>query len=94
MTHAITYGQKTKVSVQKGKVIAQTAGSTVTVDAGQKAVLTQDKEPLVSVDDPMVDDLIEIYKWVEQEKQAQRNKIDSSSIMIYKIEKEDIYPPK
>ncbi len=87
---AVTLGQKTKVSVQKGKVRAQTQSSTVTVDAGQKAVLTQSSEPFVTVDDPLVDDIMKIYKWVEAEKLAQREKIDTSSIQILRYEDEHL----
>jgi len=82
--------QKTEVSVKKGKVIAETPTTSVAVEAGRKAVLSPDKNPSVSVDDPLVDDVMEIYKWVEAEKQAQREKIDTSSIQVIKIENEHL----
>jgi len=85
---AITYAQKTEVSVRKGKVIAETPTASVNVEAGRKAILSPDKNPSVSVDDPLVDDVMEIYKWVEAEKQAQREKIDASDIQIYRIDDE------
>lgn len=89
LTQAITYGQKTKISVQKGKVVAQTAGGSVIVDAGKKVILTQDENPSVTVDDPMVDDIMQIYKWVEAEKHANRIKIEFTSIQVKSIESED-----
>jgi hypothetical protein len=88
MAHTITLGQKTEVSVQKGKVIAETATQSVAVEAGRKAILAADKNISISVDDPLVDDLLQIYKWVEAEKQAQREQIDSTSIQIIKVESE------
>jgi len=86
----ITFAQKTEVSVKKGKVIAATEMTSVAIEAGRKAVLAPDKNPVVAVDDPMVDDLIEIYKWVEAEKQAAREKIDYTSIQIHRIESETL----
>jgi len=86
----ITSAQKTEVIVKKGKVIAETETTSVAVEAGRKAVLTPDRNPVVAVDDPMVDDVMEIYKWVEAEKQAQREKIDASGIQILRIDDEQL----
>jgi hypothetical protein len=88
---SIALAQKTEVSVRKGKVIAETPATSVAVEAGRKAVLSPDKNPSVTVDDPLVDDVMEIYKWVEAEKQAQREKIDTSSIQVIKIENEHLF---
>ena len=87
-TQTVVLAQRTEVRVQKGKVVAQTAGATVSVDAGRKAVITPGSEVVMTVDDPMVDDLIQIYGWVQQEKQAQRERIDSASIQMVRIETE------
>jgi hypothetical protein len=86
LSQTIGYGQKTEVSVKKGKVVAETETASVAVEAGRKAVLLPDRNPFVAVDDPMVDDVMEIYKWVEAEKQAQREKIEGSGIQIYRID--------
>ena len=88
---AITFAQKTEISVKQGTVIAQTEAGTTTIEAGRKAVLAPDKNPVVAVDDPMVDDVMEIHKWVEAEKQAQRERIDTSSIQIIRIENEHLF---
>jgi len=87
----ITFAQKTEVSVKKGKVIAATETTSVAIEAGRKAVLAPDRNPIVNVDDLMVDDLLEIYKWVEAEKQAQREQIDSTNILIYRVENERLF---
>ena len=84
----IGFAQKTEVSVKKGKVIAETVKTSVAIEAGRKAVLTPDKNPVVAVDDPMVDDVMEIYKWVQAERQAQRERIESSGIQIFRIDDE------
>jgi hypothetical protein len=83
-------GQETQVKVLKGKVKAQTDTAVVMVAAGQKGVLSQDKSPVVAVDDPMVDDLIKMYPWIEEEKKAGKIKIDYSAITISSVESEQI----
>jgi len=90
-TQTLAFGQKTEVTVQKGKVIAETETKSVAVDAGRKAILEPDKNPIVTVDNPMVDDVMEIYKWAEQERQEQREKIDSTSIQLIKVENEHLF---
>lgn len=91
IAQAMTFGQKTEVSVQKGKVVAQTAAGSATVEAGKKAVLSQNGTPAVTIDDPMAGDLLEMYKWVEAEKNAGKIRIDSSSIQITSIDNERIW---
>jgi len=84
----LTSAQKTEVRVRKGKVIAETQAASIYVEAGRKAILSPDKNPSVTVDDPLVDDVMKIYKWVEAEKQAKRERIDGSGIQIYRIDDE------
>jgi hypothetical protein len=86
----IAFGQKTEVSVRKGKVIAKTGTTSVAVEAGRKAVLAPDKNPTVSVDNPMVDDALKLYKMIEAEKEQGDLKIDSAFIMVGKADKEEI----
>ena len=85
----IVLGQKTEVSVQKGKVIAETATASVTVDAGRKTVLTPDEKPTVTVDNPLVSDALQLYKLIEAEKEQSDLKIDSVSIMVGKADKDE-----
>lgn len=88
--HTIVLAQKTEVSVQKGKVKAETATASVTVAAGRKTVLTPDKKPTVTVDDPLVDDVLQSYKLIEAEKEQGDLKIDSVFIMVGKADREEI----
>ena len=90
LTQTIAFTQKTEVTVRKGKVLAQTPSGQAIIDAGKKASLTQDKTPTVTIDDPMVDDALQMYTWIEQEKQANEIKIDFTSIQIIKIENEHL----
>jgi len=75
----------------EGKVVAETGAASVAVDAGRKAILTPDKQPSVTVDDSMVDDVMEICKWAEQESQAQRQVIDATSVLNIKMEDEHLF---
>ena len=88
MGQTIASAQKTEVSVKKGTVVAETASGTVAIDAGRKAVLAPDRNPVVAVDDPMVDDVMEISKWIEAERQAQTERIEGSSVQILRIDDE------
>ena len=83
-----TSAQKTEVRVRKGKVVAETQAASIDVEAGRKAILSPDKNPIVAVDNPLVDDVMEIHKWVEAEKQAQRQIIKGSGIQILQIDDE------
>ncbi|MHC4241337.1 MAG: hypothetical protein ACYS3N_14675 [Planctomycetota bacterium] len=87
---AIVLAQKTEVSVQKGKVIAETATASVAVEAGRKTVLTPDEKPTVTVDDPLVDDILKLYKLVEAERERGDLKIESVCMMVGKAEKGEI----
>lgn len=78
----IVLAQKTQISVKKGKVIAQTASQTVTIDAGRRAVLAADTSPTVTVDNPLAHDALALYKLVEKEKKYSDLKINSSFIMV------------
>jgi len=82
--------QKTEVSVRKGKVIAETGAASVAVEAGRKAVLAPGKNLTVAVDDPMVDDVMEIYRWVEEERQANKVQIDTTTIQVFRVDTENL----
>ncbi len=78
----IAFGQKTEISVQKGKVIAETGTTSVAVEAGRKAVLAPDKNPTISVDNPLVEDALKLYKLIEAEKEHSDLKIDATFILV------------
>ena len=85
----VAFGQKTEIRVRQGKVIAETTNARqVEIDAGRKAILARDKNPVVTVNDPLVDDVMEIYKWVEAEKQAGRERIEGSGVQVYRTDDE------
>ncbi|MBN2131229.1 MAG: hypothetical protein JW741_17145, partial [Sedimentisphaerales bacterium] len=80
--------QRTEVRVRRGEVVAETASQSVALGAGRKAILSPDEGLSTSVDDPMVDDVMKIHQWVEEEKQAQREQIDETSIQVFRIDDE------
>jgi hypothetical protein len=85
----VTLGQKTEVRVQKGKVLAQSGAQSVAVEPGWKAVLMPGRQPIVTIDDPLVNDVMGIYKWVEAEKQAQPQVSESTDIMVIRVDEEN-----
>jgi hypothetical protein len=58
----------------------------VAVEAGRKTVLTPDKKPTVTVDNPMVDDVLKLYKLAEAEREQGDLKIESVCIVVGKAE--------
>ena len=90
-TQIVTFAQKTEVSVRQGKVRAETdTAKVVNIDAGQKAVLKKNANPLVTVDSPLVHDALELYKLVEEEKEHGELNIDSVCIMVGKADKDGV----
>jgi hypothetical protein len=57
---------KTEVVVQRGTVKTQTEQGERVVNAGQKSVLAEGQKPLVAVNDPLVQEVIQMYRWVEE----------------------------
>jgi len=88
VVQTLALAQKTEVRVRKGKVVAEMASQSVEVGAGRKAILSPGEGLRTSVDDPMVDDLMKIYQWVEEEKQAQREQIHETSIQVFRVDDE------
>ena len=86
----IVLAQKTEVSVQKGKVIAETATQSVAIGAGRKAILAANEKPKVTVDNPFVSDVMQLYKLIEAEKEHGDLKIDSTFILVGKADREEI----
>ncbi|MHC4745110.1 MAG: hypothetical protein ACYS8Z_24605, partial [Planctomycetota bacterium] len=86
----ITFGQRTRVSVKKGKVVAETATTSVEIDEGKKGVLVPDNKPVVTVDNPLVDDVLKMLKLVEAEQERGEIKIDSVFIMAGQADKDNI----
>ncbi len=91
LTQMPVQGQETQVKVLKGKVRAQTNTADVTVSAGQKGILAEGKNPMVTVDEPMVNDLVEMYKWVKEEKAAGNPPFQFSNIQIVRIDTQDLW---
>jgi len=89
ITSAQLSGQKTEVHVKEGKVVAETQAATVNIDAGQKAVLKEGASPSVTVDSPLVRDALELYKLAEEEKDRGSQRIDSTLIVVIRLDEEE-----
>jgi len=86
----IVSAQKTEVSVQKGKVIAETATESVAIGAGRKAILTSGEKPIVTVDNPLVHDALALYKLAEEERKNCDLKIDATFILVGRADKDGV----
>lgn len=78
--------QKTEVSVHQGKVRAATSVAQTDIAAGRKATILTNEKPVVTIADPLVDDVMKLYKWVKEEKQAQRQRIDTFNVMVQRVD--------
>ncbi|MGD0999732.1 MAG: hypothetical protein ABSA67_03445 [Candidatus Brocadiia bacterium] len=65
---ALTFGQTTEVTVEKGAVKAQTENGTVTLVPGQKGILKEGDAPEVRIDEPLVADVMQMKKWLDEER--------------------------
>ncbi len=83
---ALAPAQKTEVRVHHGKVRAETDVAKTDVPAGRKATILSGGKPVVSVSDPLVDDVMKLYKWVQEEKQAERQRIDTFNITVVRVD--------
>jgi hypothetical protein len=82
---------QTQVQVEQGKVKVETSTATTVIAAGQKGTLAAGKDPLVTVNEPMVNDMLEILKWIEQEKNIENPPFKASSIQIYGIDDDQLW---
>jgi len=87
---ALALAQKTEVSVHHGKVRAATTVAAADIAAGRKAMMLSNERPVVTVSDPLVDDVMKLYKWVEEEQQAQRQRIDTFNIKVISVDSEEV----
>jgi len=85
----VLFAQKTEVSVRKGRVVAETPTASIDIEAGRKAVLTKDANPVVTVDSPLVHDALELYKLIEKEKKYGDLRIDSTCILVGRADKQE-----
>ena len=63
-------GGETEVEVLQGKVRGRTPQTEMMISAGQKGLLKEGQEPIVAVNDPLVQEAIQMYRWVEEERKS------------------------
>ena len=91
LLQAVGWTAETEVQVLKGKVRAKTPDQQVDIAVGQKGVLAEGQKPLVMVNDPIVQQVIEMYRWAEAEKKAGLNPIESVYIAVQSLDQEDVW---
>jgi len=85
----IVLGGETEVEVLQGKVRGRTAQTVVTISAGQKGLVREGQKPIIAVNDPLVLKAIELYRWVEQERQA-GHAVEEAEILVAAIDDEQV----
>jgi len=83
----VLMGGETEVEVLQGKVMGRTSQTEMIISAGKKVLLREGHEPIIAVNDPLVLKAIELYRWVEQERQA-GHAVEEAKIMVAAIDDE------
>jgi hypothetical protein len=82
---------KTEVVVQRGTVKTQTEQGERVVNAGQKSVLAEGQKPLVAVNDPLVQEVIQMYRWVEEEKRAGLRPVETVHVAVQSLDEFNLW---
>lgn len=82
---------ETEVQVLKGTVRAVTPTEQVDISVGQKGVLGEGQKSIVTVNDPLVQQVIEMYRWVQEEQQAGLHPIDAVHVAVQSLDEEDVW---
>ena len=82
-------GDETEIEVLQGKVRGRTPQTEMMISAGQKGLIKEGQEPIIAVNDPLVHKAIELYRWVEQERQA-GHAVEETEIMVAALDDEQV----
>lgn len=80
-------GGETEVEVLQGKVKGRTPQTEMVISAGQKGLLREGQKPIVAVNDPLVQETIQLYRWVEEEREFGKS-VENASIWVAAIDEE------
>jgi hypothetical protein len=83
----VLIGGETEVEVLQGKVRGRTSQTEMIISAGKKVLLREGHQPIIAVNDPLVLKAIELYRWVEQERQA-GHAVEDATILVAAIDDE------
>ena len=83
----VLMGGETEVEVLQGEVRGRTSQTEMIISAGKKVLLREGNEPIIAVNDPLVLKAIELYRWVEQERQA-GHAVEDATILVAAIDDE------
>jgi hypothetical protein len=91
LLQVVCWSAETEVQVLKGKVRAKTPDQQVDISVGQKGILAEGQKPLVMVNDPIVQQVIEMYRWAQEEKKAGLNPIESINVAVQSLDEENVW---
>jgi hypothetical protein len=81
------FGGETEVEVLQGKVRGRTPQTEMVISAGQKGLVRDGQNPIVAVKDPLVQEAIQMYRWIEEEKAA-GNPVKNATIFVAALDEE------
>ena len=61
---------ETEIEVLQGKVRGRTPQTEMMISAGQKGLIKEGQEPIIAVNDPLVQQAIHMYRWIEEERKS------------------------
>jgi len=87
----VALGAETEVRVLGGKVQAETASGSVTLNAGQKALLEQGKAPAKTFDEPLVQDLLTLNQWAIADKATCPAGTGGMMVAVHSLESDTVF---
>lgn len=82
---------KTEVVVKRGEVKTQTAQGERIVNAGQKGILSEGQKPLVAVNDPLVEQVIQMYRWAREEQLSGLHPVELIQIGVHGLDEANLW---
>ena len=83
------FGGETEIEVIQGKVRGRTPQTEMVISAGQKGLVKEGQKPIVAVNDPLVQETVQLYRWVEEERKSGRS-IENASIWAAALDEEQV----
>lgn len=72
------WGDETEIEVLQGKVRGRTGQTEMMISAGQKGLVREGQEPIVAVNEPLVQQAIQMYHWIEEERHSGKSMQDAT----------------
>src|SRR4030066_205147 len=82
-------GGETEIEVLQGKVHGRTPQTEMVISAGQKGLVREGQEPIIAVNDPLVQQAIQMYDWIEEERKSGKP-VENASVLVIALDDEQV----